>query len=84
MAQELTPKEAVDLIILGMLEIAMPKWIEKEWPFKQLELMIYELRYAMEANVPEKVTRRHVAVMIEQLKPSWKALMEDIQPSFFW
>jgi len=84
MAQELTPKEAVDQIILGMLEIALPKWVEQEWPFRQLELMIGELRYAMEANVPKHVTRKHVAVMVEHLKPSWIALMEDIEPSFFW
>lgn len=84
LAQELTPKQAIDLIILGMLEVTLPKWIEREWPFKQLELMTNELRYAMEISVPEKITRSQVFAMVNHLRPSWEIFAEEIDPSYFW
>lgn len=84
LAQELNPKQAIDLLVLGMLEIAMPKWIENEWPFRQLELLTNELRYAMEINVPEKVTRFQVEAMVSHLRPSWEELIREIDPSIFW
>lgn len=79
----LTPKQAVDAIVLGMLEVAMPIWVEREWPFIQLEAMAYELRKAMSVNVPEDITRYHVNIMVAQLKPSWEALIREVDPNFF-
>lgn len=69
--QILTPVEAVDAIVVGMVCHVMPLWIEKKWPFRALELLALELRDAMSKNVPDEVYRYQVDDMIEELKPAW-------------
>jgi len=83
-AEVLSPKQAVDLIVLNMLFQAMPKWVEREWPFRQLEIMANELRTRMEEGVPENVTREQVRWLIDELRPAWKMLIDEIDPSLFW
>lgn len=83
-AQEITAKQAVDMLVLGLLDVAMPKWIEREWPFRQLELLVYELRSAMEPNVPSSITRGYVEDMVKMLRPSWEDLISEVDPNCFW
>lgn len=83
-AEVLNPKQAVDLMIIDMIQLALPKWIEREWPFMQLERMADELRYAMEDSFPHTVTRGQVENMIVQLRPTWEELIREVDPSLFW
>lgn len=69
--QVLTPNEALDAIVVGMVCHIMPLWVEKKWPFRALELMAEELRDAMSKNVPDEVARYQVDLIIEELKPVW-------------
>lgn len=77
-------KQAIDLIVLDFLHLALPKWVKHEWPFKQLELMTNQLRFSMEEAAPEIITRKEVDWMIESLRPSWEILIRDIDASLFW
>lgn len=83
-AEVLTPKQAVDLIVLDMLHMALPKWVEREWPFRQLEIMTNELRYQMEDSIPLSVTRAQVEGVMANLRPTWEELIREIDPSLFW
>ena len=69
--QVLTPDEALDAIVVGMVCHVMPLWVEKKWPFRALELMAEELRDAMSKNVPSEVRRFQVDAIIDELKPVW-------------
>lgn len=69
--QVITPDEALDAIVVGMICHVMPMWVEKKWPFRALELMAEELRDAMSKNVPSEVHRYQVDAIIEELKPVW-------------
>jgi hypothetical protein len=81
--QVLTGKQAVDLLILGMLDVVLPRWIEAQWGFQQLEIMCDELRDAMSVNVPSGVTRFQVEAMVNHLRPSWQELANNIGPELF-
>lgn len=69
--QTLTPKEALDAIVVGMVCHVMPLWVENRWPFRAIELMAEELRDAMSKNVPSEVSRYQVDAIVEELKPVW-------------
>lgn len=69
--QLLSPKQAIDEIITGLVGHILPIWIENQWPFKALEIMSEELRSAMSLNVPSSVSRHQVLTIIEELKPIW-------------
>jgi hypothetical protein len=75
--QVLTPDEAVDAIVSGMVVHVVPTWIAKRWPFHLLEIMADELRAAMSINVPSKVERYQIDAIIEELKPVWKELADQ-------
>lgn len=83
-AQVITAKQAVDMLVIGLLDVAVPHWVEREWPFRQLEFLVYELRQAMEPNVPNNVTRGEVQAMVDHLRPSWEVLISEVDPSCFW
>lgn len=69
--QILTPIEAVNAIVTGMVCHVMPLWIEKKWPFRALELMAEELHEVMSYKVPDEVHRYQVDAIVEELKPVW-------------
>lgn len=83
-AEVLSPKQAVDLIVLDFCQCALPRWVEKEWPFRQLELMANELRYTMEETIPLHVTREQVEWTVEKLHPTWDELIRELDSSLFW
>lgn len=75
--QLLTPTEAVDAIVTGMVCHVVPTWISKRWPFYLLEIMADELRAAMSINVPSEVERYQIEAIIEELKPVWQELADQ-------
>jgi hypothetical protein len=75
--QLLTPDQALDAIVVGMVCHVMPLWVEKKWPFRALELMAEELRDAMSKNVPTEVHQFQVDAIIDELKPVWYEIAEQ-------
>jgi len=77
-AQMLSPEQAIDAIVTGMVCYVMPMWIEKRWAFYLLEIMASELRSAMQsvhnANTKE-VSRSTIDAIIEDMKPVWDDLV---------
>jgi hypothetical protein len=73
----LTPEEAVNAIVVGMVTHVVPTWIEKNWPFYMLEIMAEELKAAMSINVPSEVQQYQIDAIIEELKPVWKELADQ-------
>lgn len=80
----LTGKQAVDLVIISMVTTMLPRWIESEWPFKQLELMANDMRCNLEETFPPTGTRGDVEALVQKLIPTWEQLIRDIDPSLFW
>jgi len=83
-AEILTAKQAVDLIIIDMVTAMLPRWVEAEWPFQQLELMANDMRYNLEETFPIMGTRGDVEALVEKLRPTWEELIREIDPSLFW
>jgi hypothetical protein len=67
----LTPDQALDAIVVGLVCHVMPLWVEKKYPFRALELMAEELRDAMMQNIPDEVCQYQVNIIIDELKPLW-------------
>jgi hypothetical protein len=67
----LTPDQALDAIVVGLVCHVMPLWVEKKYPFRALELMAEELRDAMMQNIPDEVCQYQVDIIIDELKPLW-------------
>lgn len=67
----LTPDQALDAIVVGLVCHVLPLWVEKKYPFRALELMADELRDAMMQNIPDEICQYQVDIIIDELKPLW-------------
>jgi hypothetical protein len=71
----LTPKQAIDRLVVAMVCHVLPLWIENSWPFRGLEIMAQELKSSMLRNAPEnEVQISQIDAIAEELKPLWMEL----------
>lgn len=82
LAQSITTIEAVNELTHSMLTEVIKIYIDNNWSFAELDLVVGEFKDLMIRNAPANLTRQHVEFMKEHLRPIWTDIVDSIRSSY--
>lgn len=82
MDQPLTPEEAVNELTHQMLTEVIKLYIENNWSYRDLDMIVGEFKDVMIRTAPEYITRNHIAQMKDAMRPVWLDIVESIRSQY--
>lgn len=79
MSQPISAEEAVNELTHQMLTEVIRIYIDNRWSFQDLDMIVGDFRELMMRNAPEHITRAHVEIMKDSLRPMWDEIVESIR-----
>jgi hypothetical protein len=70
---------AVDYVIAGMIQEVAVAWVLNHWTFKELDVVVDEMRDLLKSKAPEVITRGELTSLMANLRGSWLSLAESIR-----